>query len=232
MPYSIAMPGVFGLRAFLPGGKPHQAGEQRRFGRAVVDRGDLLAPPAPRAGDGRGIVGAGPDALAVAAGPEAGVQVDPAQALAAPAMVLQHMAQRLLAPGRVAPAIEQALRVFVLPAGDGGLQGLGAVLGDELRQPGLDLRRRRPFGRHDQVGQPVVGRVARQRLGEILEVAVQVDVFVRGATQPREAIGVERMDVEQRPRRRVRPLHGSPRRRAARSARPSRNSLRRHGRRC
>ena len=125
------------------------------------------------------------------------MQVDPAQAPAAPSVVLQHMAQRLLAPGRVAPSIEQALRVFVLSAGRGRLQGLDAVFGDELRQPGLDLRRRRPFGRHDQVGQPVVGRVARQRLGEILEVAVQVDVLVGGAAQPREAIGVQRMDVEQ-----------------------------------
>ena len=54
----------------------------------------------------------------------------------------------------------------------------------------------RPGGGHQQCGDLVVGRVARQRLAEVVEVAVQVDVLVRGAAPPREAVGVERVHVE------------------------------------
>ncbi len=125
------------------------------------------------------------------------MKVDPAQARAAAAVVLQHVAQCLLAPGGCAAAVEQAPRVAVLAAADDGLQGalaVGGHVGVQLRLGGG----RRPLRGHDGRGHLGVGGVGRQLTVEVVEVAVQVDVLVRGAAPPREAVGVQRVHVEQR----------------------------------
>src|SRR5205085_9527016 len=122
--------GVLGLGAFLDRGAPHQAGQQRRGRRAVVDRRDV-APPRLRAGVGLGGVGAGVDALAVAARAEAGVQVDPAELRAARAVLAQDVAQRGVAPGGRRAAEEEAVRMPVLSGRDRLLQRALAVLGGE-----------------------------------------------------------------------------------------------------
>ena len=189
------MPVYSACGALLVGGEQHHAGQQRRGRGAVVDRGDL-APPVPGARVGGRVVAARVDALAVPARAEAGVQVDPAEAAAARAVLAQHLAQRLLAPGRRDAAVEQALRVVVLAAGNAPAAGLRAVLGDEPRGR-IDRRRiGRPGSRHEQRGELVVGGVARRLGGEVAEVAVQVDVLVRGPPPPGEAVGIERVDVE------------------------------------
>ena len=187
--------GVHGLGALLVGGQPHQAGEHRRGRRAVVDRGDV-APPGLGPCKGGGVVAAGEDALAVATRAEAGVKVDPAQPAAALAVLAQHLAQREVAPGGRRAAVEDAAGVVVLAARDGLLQGALAVRLHVGAEPGRGRRVGGPDLGHDEVGDVVVGRVARRLGGEIVEVAVEVDVLVRRPPPPGEAPWVEAMDVE------------------------------------
>jgi hypothetical protein len=91
----------------------------------------MCSPHQRRARHVGGAVAPGPDALAHAAGAQAGVQVDPGHAACARGVLRQHPAQGLVAPGGRAPAEEQAVGELVLPAGDGGLPGGHAVAGDE-----------------------------------------------------------------------------------------------------
>ncbi len=111
-------------------------------------------------------------------------------------MFLQHVAQRLLAPGGVAAAVEQAFGVFVLAGGNGSLQAAFAVPFGVGGQAGFDFGRGRPGGGHQPVRDLVVAWVARQRPVEVVPVAIQVHVLVRGAAQPRKAPGVERVQVQ------------------------------------
>jgi hypothetical protein len=87
----------------------------------------------------------------------------------------------------------------VLAARDGRLQRRFAVRGDDQLLP-----------RGDRLG-PAATRAARssaparrrpgfggQRLAEVVEVAVQVDVLVRRAAPPGEAVGIQRVDVQHR----------------------------------
>ena len=86
----------------------------------------------------------------------------------------------------------------MLPPGDGGLPGGLAARGNEglhrLHVGGVG----RPHIGQQQGSYLAVGSVVRQRPGEVVEVAVEIDVFVRGAPNVREAVRVERMDVEHR----------------------------------
>jgi hypothetical protein len=132
----------------------------------------------------------------MAAGPQAGVQVDPADAPRCATVRSQHLAQGAVAPGGFGAAKEQTLRVGMLAARDGGLPGRLAVRGQVLLHGRLVGRARRPGVGDDKVRNGGVVRVDGQGLAEVLEVAVEVHVFVRDPAQVREAIGVERMQVE------------------------------------
>ncbi|MCY1166617.1 hypothetical protein D9M73_65630 [compost metagenome] len=81
---------------------------------------------------------------------------------------------------------------------DRGLIGFHAFFADVTaggRRIGLG---RRPFVGQQQRLQLAVSLVDRQRLREVLEVAVQVHVFMRGAPDMRKTVGVERMDIQHR----------------------------------
>ena len=106
-------------------------------------------------------------------------------------------ASALLQVGRVA-AVEQAFGMLVLAAGDRGLQRLLAVLGDVARESARPRGVGRPGRRHEQRARSRRSPRCAAALAEVVEVAVQVDVLVRGAPPPREAVGVERVDVQHR----------------------------------
>ena len=157
-----------------------------------------MAPPGFGAAVGCRVVGTRKNALAHTAGAQARVQIDPGQFFASLAVFLQHLAQRQVAPGGGLSSKEQAVREFVLAFGDSGLKGFHPSLSDELvgcrsvggigwphfgQQQGLDF---------------AVGRVVRQRLREVLKVAVDVHVFVGHAPHMRKPVRVERVDVEHR----------------------------------
>ncbi|MNN11175.1 hypothetical protein D3C81_1241220 [compost metagenome] len=192
--------GVLGLRAFLVGQVPHIAGKLGGDAAVLVQRGHVRAPPLAGAGQPGEIVAARVgDALAMAAGAEGGVQVDPAQAFAAAGMLTEHRAQGQVAPGRRVAAVEQAVRMRVLAAADRSLDrwlAVGVEIGVEL----VVGRRRWPAVRHQGAGELVVAGVFRQlrEVAEVLEIAVQVDVLVGPAPPPGEAPGVDGMEVEQR----------------------------------
>ncbi len=126
------------------------------------------------------------------------MDIDPAQAGASRAVARQDAAQRVIAPGRHAAAIEHAVRIVVLARADGGLIPADAALGDRAGQRGLVLLRRRPVRRQQQRRDLGIGGVLRQRPREIHEVAVQVDVVLVDPAHVREAVGVDRMDQQQR----------------------------------
>jgi hypothetical protein len=190
--------GVLGLRAFAVDRLEGHARELGRGRRPVVDRRHLGAPPGAGPGQRGGVVARTEDALAMAAGAQAGVQVDPGQPAAARRVLLQHVAPGDMAPAGVAAGEEQALGLVVLAAADGGLQRHRAVLGDEGGDDLFVLGRRRPVRRHDGMGQFGVAGVDGQRLAEVDEIAVQVDVLLRRAPPPAEAPGVQRVHVQHR----------------------------------
>ncbi|MPM80569.1 hypothetical protein SDC9_127617 [bioreactor metagenome] len=146
------------------------------------------------------------DALAIAEGPEAGVQIDPANARGLGGMVAQDRAQGVVAPGRCLAAIEQAARPGVLPAADHGLQRRLAALGHQAAQGHLVAERGRPFLRQQQRMEFVIGRIGRKRLLEIDEVAIEIDVLVRHAAKERKAVRIERMHIQHGHARRARLL--------------------------
>jgi hypothetical protein len=93
---------------------------------------------------------------------------------------------------------EHAIRKIMLPLCHRRLEprhAMGLHIGAD---GGLVGSVRRPLRRQQQGVQFPIRRVGRQRAREILEVAVQVDVFLRDATQVREPVRVERMDVQHR----------------------------------
>ena len=59
------------------------------------------------------------------------MEVDPGQSPAAAGVVAQHLAQRRVAPGRPAAAVEETVGMAVLAARDRLLERALAVLGDE-----------------------------------------------------------------------------------------------------
>ncbi|MDT4847275.1 hypothetical protein FQZ97_813250 [compost metagenome] len=126
------------------------------------------------------------------------MQVDPGDVARPLGVAAQDLAQGLVAPGGRGAAKKQAVGKRMLPLRHRGLVSRLAVKGDPAVERGRVVRTRRPFGRQQQIVQPGVGRVHRQRLAEILKVAVEIDVFVRHAAQVRKAVGVERVDVEHR----------------------------------
>ncbi len=161
-----------------------------------VGRGAVARPPVARALHGGGIVRPAVDALAQATGSQACMQINPAHARCPAAMLAQHGAQRLVAPGRRRATKVKALGKLMLPARDGGLPGRCAMRGDvglhrlhvvRLRWPRMGQQQRCHFA---------VSGVDGKWLAEVVEIAVQVHVLVRGAAQVRKPIGVERMDVQ------------------------------------
>lgn len=84
----------------------------------------------------------------------------------------------------------------ILAAGHGLDQSREAVLTRiaQQRGPGLVPRLLGPGPRLHGVGQPVIGEVLRQRLAEVDEVAVQVDILVRHPPAPGEAVRIDRVD--------------------------------------
>ncbi|MNV13202.1 hypothetical protein D3C71_1038330 [compost metagenome] len=132
--------GVLGMRAFVVDRGPHQAGEEGRGGRAVINgrdwRGAAAVPPGPRAGHGHVVVIARIDAFAMAAGAQAGVQVDPGNVRRTRAVLAQHLAQRAVAPRGLGAAKEDPLRKLVLALRDGGLPCRLALGGDVLLHGG------------------------------------------------------------------------------------------------
>ena len=145
-----------------------------RGGRAVADRGDLLAPPSAHPARARPRHRRGRRRCSPAAGPGAGVQVDPAQALAAPGMVAQHLAHGDLAPGRVVAAVEQAFGWSCWPA---------VMAVRHTPMPRLPMKRMMAAWFSASGGQVAgTSRWAIRRAGaegsgrlEVVEVAVQVD---------------------------------------------------------
>ena len=102
-------------------------------------------------------------------------------------MLAQHVAHRQVAPAGFGAAEEEPLGIFVLPAADHGLQRGFAVHRDELPERHLVVRHRWPLLGNEQRMQLAVAAVRGQRLRKIVEVAIEVDVLVRGAAQVREA---------------------------------------------
>ena len=84
----------------------------------------------------------------------------------------------------------------MLPLRDGGLPGRFAPGGDKALHGRHVVGCGWPLGRQQQGLDLAVGFIDRQGAAEVVEVAVQVHVFVRGTADMRETIGIERMDVE------------------------------------
>ncbi len=108
--------------------------------------------------------------------------------------------QRLARPGRGGAAVEDAVRVVVLPAAHRPLKRRGAFAGDELVEAAARRRLARlaPFARTDRLVQLLVAVVARQRLAVVDEVAVEVDILLGDAADPGEAVRVDGVDGDQR----------------------------------
>ena len=124
------------------------------------------------------------------------MQVDPCQSTRRLRMRAQHLAEGLVAPGRRLAAEEQAVFELVLPSGNGSLVGRHAVRRDPRVDGFLVVRCRWPGGWQQQRVQFGVGRIHRQRLRVVGEVAVQVDVLVGDAPSVRKAVRVQRMNIK------------------------------------
>lgn len=141
---------------------------------------------------------AGEDLLAMAPGAETGMDVDPADALAACAVAFEDRPHRLLAPGRAGAAVEQPGGQLVLPGRDGVLerrQALPLLIGrDRL----LVFGRRRPGRGHQQGVQLAIAGIGRPGPAEVDAVAVEVDIVFVGAAEMGEAPGIDRMHQQHR----------------------------------
>jgi len=126
------------------------------------------------------------------------VQVDPGDLARVGGVLGQHPAQGLVAPGRCAAAVEQAVGKLVLPAGHRRLPGRQALALNEGLHRGLVGGVGRPLLGQQQRVRAAIAFVHRQRLAEVVEVAVQVHVLLRHAAQVREAVGIQRVDVQHR----------------------------------
>jgi len=88
--------------------------------------------------------------------------------------------------------------MLVLAAAPGRLQAAVAV----LLAIGLDPRlARADHGgiercRHKGVGEQIVGGILRERLSEIDEVPIEIDAFLGDAAEPSEAVGIDRVEVQ------------------------------------
>ena len=139
------------------------------------------------------------DRLAVAVGPEPGVEVEEADPLPPRHMLGQQPAPIEVGPGGRVAAVEDAVGVRVLPATDGALVGREAVLGNVGRDAtvrGLP-RRPVPVGREQQRMNRVVIGLLRVGPAVVDEVAVEVDVVLGHPPRVGEAVGVHRMNQEQ-----------------------------------
>ena len=111
-------------------------------------------------------------------------------------MVAQDLPDVLVAPGGCGAAVKQAVGKLVLAAGDGALKGCNPMLVDVAGHSGLVGSVGRPvIGQHQGV-QGAVGLVHRQRLGKVLKVTVQVDVFLRHAALVRKTMRVEGVHIQ------------------------------------
>ena len=173
-------------------------GQQRRGRRAVVDRGDVAPPGAWRgrspAASSRQAKMRSPWPL----GPRPVCRSIQASSPAARAVLAQHLAQRLVAPGRARAAVEEA----VADGGTGRRRWPAAAPSSPcVATIARRCRRASPHrggqvAGHDQRRRARRRRRCAARRREVAEVAVQVDVLVRRPPPPREAPGVEAVDVE------------------------------------
>ena len=114
--------------------------------------------------------------------------------------VPEQVEQQPMGPGRRVAAEEDPLGVAVLPTGHRLLQGARAVglgVGVE-RRLGLGDHRVVPFLGADRLLQRGVALVDRVGGAVVDEVAVEVDVVLGHPAQPGEAVGVDRVDLQQR----------------------------------
>ena len=132
----------------------------------------------------------------MAADAQAGVQVNPGDSLGLACVLAQHGSQGEVAPRWLNAAVKQAVGKLVLTLADGRLISRFTVFCNEVYGGCLIRRIGRPLLRQDQWVQGTVGRVVWQWFGEILEVAVQVHVFVGSPADVRKAVRVQRMDVQ------------------------------------
>jgi hypothetical protein len=126
------------------------------------------------------------------------VDVDPGQVLRHLHMAAQHFTQHTVAPGRAAATEEHAIRKVVLPLRHRGLEPRHAMLLHVGADGRLVRSIWRPLRRQQQGVQFRIGRIGWQGCREILEIAVQVDVFLRDTAQVRKTVRVERVDIEHR----------------------------------
>jgi hypothetical protein len=190
--------GKYGVGAFVVRCGAVDAGERRGGRCPVQERRHVVAPPSLAARDVRGIVQSGVDLFAVASRSQPGVDIDPSQQRALGYVLMQHASQDLVAPGGLAPAVEQAIGILILAPAHGCLVGLAAMLRDPGVQPGLAVARRRPGRRQEHRMNLGVSAVDRQRRAEVDEVAIQVGVVLVDTSQVRKTIGVQRMQHEHR----------------------------------
>ena len=219
--------GVLGLRAFLVGDRPHQAGQEGRGRAAVVDRGDAFAPHQGFARTSAAASSRQAKCARPPLGPRPVCKVDPAQPRALPPCSCSTWRSVTWLQVGLQAAVEDALWMIVCcrwspPA------ARQAVRGDVALQRRVHLGRRRPARRHQQRRDGVVAGLAGSGCEKSWKLRLRSTFSLRGAAPPREAPGVERVDVST-----ATPLACSarcaPYRRAARAARPSRSNLRCRG---
>ena len=121
------------------------------------------------------------------------------------AVLLRDGAERLVRPCGLSAAEEHAVGKLVLAAGNRGLQGRQAAYRRPSLQRGVGLGAAGaiPVGRNQQIMDFGVARVLRQRLGEILEIAVEIHIVLGHAADMGKAVGIDGM--HQQHRHRLRP---------------------------
>ena len=195
------MPVYCGLRALVVDRAAHQAREKCRGRGAVVDRGHGRRPPPPHQSRARATAASSSRPAKMRSptplGPSPVWRSIQRDARRAPAVRAQHLAQGQVAPGgrwcrRRRGRPETRTGRAVMAAWKAASPCVATIAAD-----GGDVGRRgRPFLGQQQRVQVAVGLVDRQRLAEVLEVAVQVHVLVGGAADVRKAVGIERVDVQ------------------------------------
>jgi len=196
-----ADPGQLGVGAFLQGGIPDQScqGSRHRVRRAGRRQRPILAPPGIGAGISNGIVvGPHENPLALAAFPQAGVQVNPGKVPHLSRVFVQQLAQRAVAPSRRGAAEKHAAGLFILAAGNRCLEAAESLCRDEPEDGGAVAPSGRPRGWKQQRMKLTVSRIGGQGRCEILKIAVEVHVLLRHAAEVRKAVGVERMHIQHR----------------------------------
>ena len=123
------------------------------------------------------------------------MDIDQADALRPGAMLFYDFAESAVGPGRPQAAEKHSLGKRVLAACDHGLEGQHAVIVAPSLQRGVCFGAPGaiPVGRHQQIMDFRVAQVLRQRLGEILEIAVEIHIVLGHAADVGEAVRINGM---------------------------------------